>query len=64
MTHPTVWGRDANTAGYFAITHLPLNETETVDVWEGKNWSIAGFKLQLKRNYWRYILNYYVASGV
>ena len=65
MTHPTEWDRDANTAAYFVITALPLNETELVDVWEGRNWSVAGFHLQLKRIYdWRYIINYYTSSGI
>jgi len=33
-------------------------------MWEGEKWSIAGFKLKLKRTYWRYIWNYYLSSGL
>lgn len=61
---PTKWHRHNITIGYFDIEILPLNENERFDIWEGEKWSIAGFKLKLKRTYWRYIWNYYLSSGL
>ena len=64
ITNPTEWGRNVNEVGPFNITNLPFNQTELIDVWEGEKWSIAGFKLRLKRRYWQHVFNYYLSSGM
>ena len=61
---PTKWHRHKIAIGYFDIEILPLNEKEQIEIWEGERWSVAGFKLKLKRTYWRYIWNYYLSSGL
>ena len=64
LTNRTEWGRNGNTVGYFNITDLPFSRAELIEVWEGEKWSVAGFKLRLKRKYWQYVFNYYLSSGI
>ena len=64
MRNAVKWSRHKINIGYFDVEIIPLNKTELLDSWEGENWSIAGFKLGLKRSYWRYIWNYYLSSGL
>ena len=64
MTSPAKWHRHNISMGYFEVDILPLEGEELYDIWEGEKWSISGFKLKLKRSYWRYIWNYYLSSGL
>ena len=64
MSSPVKWGRHENNLGYFDTQILPLNDKELYETWENEKWSIAGFKLRLRRRHWKYIFNYYLSSGL
>ena len=64
MPKKVSYARNANSVGYFDIDIIHLNSTELEDVWEGEKWSLTGFKLKLRRRYWRHIVNYYLSSAV
>ena len=48
----------------FSFDVLPLKEEDKIFVWDKYNFSLAGFEMRLKRNSFKYIINYYLPSGL
>lgn len=49
----------------YDIKVTPLNEEERTYVWlDIGNFSLTGFKVQLTRNYMKYVFNYFLPSGL
>ena len=48
----------------FSIEILPLKEKDELLVWHTYNYSLTGFEMRLKRNAFKYIVNYYLPSGL
>ena len=61
---PVKWGRLKNTLGQWDADIIPLDSVELTDLWEGEARSVSGFKLRLRRKYWKYIFSYYLTSGL
>ena len=64
MVRPARWGRLKNTLGQFDASIVNLTDSEYTDFWEGESWSISGFKVRLRRRYWKYVFSYYLTSGL
>ena len=48
----------------FRIEILPLKEKDELLVWDNYNFSLTGFEMRLERNSFKYIVNYYLPSGL
>jgi hypothetical protein len=49
----------------YSVEIVPLDDKDTVYVWNSiGNWSVSGFELRLKRNILKYLINYYLPSGL
>lgn len=65
MAKPANWTqRTRIPIGEFDAKINQLENFEFMDTWEEEEWSICGFKIELKRRHWKYIFNYYLTSGL
>ena len=48
----------------FDVKVLPLNEKDTYLVWNNYNYSLTGFEMRLRRHSFKYVVNYYLPSGL
>ena len=48
----------------YSIEILPLKEKDELLVWHNYNYSLTGFEMRLKRKALKYIVNYYLPSGL
>jgi hypothetical protein len=49
----------------YSVEIVPLDEKDTVNMWNSiGNYSMTGFELRLKRNILKYLINYYLPSGL
>ena len=48
----------------FGIQILPLHDEDSYSVWASGNYSLAGFEMRLERNSFKYIVNFYLPSGL
>ena len=62
ISDPAKWGKHKNTIGYFDVDILPLDAF--IEMFDDEPWSMTGFKLTFRRKYRKYIINYYLSSGL
>ena len=48
----------------FSIEILPLKQKDELLIWDYDNYSLTGFEMRLERNSFKYIVNYYLPSGL
>ena len=42
----------------------PVSESEQLEVYDGKYWSVNGFKIRFQRKANRYVVNYFIPAGL
>jgi hypothetical protein len=56
---------ERNTILDYSIEIVPLNEEDTIFYWlDIANYSVTGFQINLQRNSLKYLVNYYLPSGL
>ena len=48
----------------FSFEVFPLDQRDEFLVWHHYNYSLTGFEMRLERNSFKYIVNYYLPSGL
>ena len=48
----------------FDVKVLPLNEKDAYLIWNNYNYSLTGFEMRLRRHSFKYVVNYYLPSGL
>jgi hypothetical protein len=54
-----------NTILDYSVQIIPLKEEDSIFLWQDiGNYSLTGFEMRLKRNSLKYLVNYYLPSGL
>ena len=54
-----------NTILDYSVQILPLKDEDSLFIWQDiGNYSLTGFEMRLKRNSLKYLVNYYLPSGL